>query len=154
MKFEKIPVIHTEDLATLLDWRMEALCSECEELTDAEREKLEEESRAYFLRHVPAGNHYAVLAAPGGEPVGCGALNFYTSMPGPGNPNGACADIVNLYVRPDFRGQGIATAIINHLKEIARRTGVTRIYIKARETAEDLFAHEGFIPVSGVMSTI
>ncbi len=154
MKIEKIPVVHTEDLSTLLQWRMESLRDQFSDLTDAQEEKLEAESRAYFLRHVPSGNHYAVLASPGGEAVGCGALNFYSSMPGPENPSGACADIVNVYVRPEFRGQGIATAIVNHLKEIARRAGVSRIYIKARQATSNLFDHEGFVPVPGVMTAI
>lgn len=152
MRTEKIPVVHTEDLATLVSWRMEALCSQCEEMTEAERLGLEKESRDYFLRQVPSGAHYAVLASPGGEAVGCGALNFYSAMPGPENPNGACADIVNLYVRPDFRRRGIATAIVEHLKEIARRVGVTRVYLKSRDVARDIFAHEGFIPLDGVMT--
>ena len=152
MKIEKIPVIHTEDLPTLIDWRMEALQSECEEFTEADKERMREESRSYFLRQIPTGNHYAVLASPGGEAVGCGALNFYSTMPTPENPTGACADLVNLYVRPTHRGQGIATAIIDHLKEIARRVGVTRIYIHTREAARSLMCHEGFVNVDGVMA--
>ncbi|MBD5163377.1 MAG: GNAT family N-acetyltransferase [Bacteroidales bacterium] len=152
MRNEKIPVIHTEDLTTLVNWRMEVLCNQCKEMTDAERERLESESRAYFLRQVPGGAHYAVLATPGGEAVGCGALNFYSAMPGPDNPNGACADIVNLYVRPEHRRQGIATAIVEHLKEIARRVGVTRLYLKTRDSALNIFAHEGFIPIDGIMT--
>ncbi|MDE6040817.1 MAG: GNAT family N-acetyltransferase [Muribaculaceae bacterium] len=153
MKFENIPVVHTEDLATLINWRMEALQSVDDGLTAAERERLEEEIKKYYLRSIPTGNHYAVLASPGGEAIGCGALNFYSAMPTRENPSGACADLVNLYVRPAFRRQGVATAIIDHLKEIARRVGVARIYIRTRDAARSLMSHEGFIAVDGVMVT-
>jgi putative acetyltransferase len=50
-----------------------------------------------------------------GEAAGCGGLKFYGQ---------AYAEIKRMFVRPDFRGQGLAKQILTHLEAQACQRGV------------------------------
>ena len=49
----------------------------------------------------------ACFAYVGNEIVGCGGICLYQEMPSPDNPSGGCAYLMNIYTRPEFRGQGV-----------------------------------------------
>lgn len=51
-----------------------------------------------------------VLVLTDGEPAGCGAIRYYSND---------SMEIKRMYVRPAFRGSGIASAILNELEKWA-----------------------------------
>lgn len=49
-----------------------------------------------------------------------------------------------LYVHPDFRGRGVARALLEHIEEAARTAGLHRLYTEASITARPVFEVMGF----------
>ncbi len=66
-------------------------------------EKLMAEGVAFFLIRV------------GDAPAGCGGVQLYGTE---------YAEVKRMYVRPPFRGQGLAKLMLEHLGDYARRRGV------------------------------
>ena len=73
-------------------------------------------------------------------------------MPTFHNPSGRCAYIMNMYVRPDYRRRGIATAILDLLVTDARERGAGRIALEATEAGRPLYEKYGFVPALSEMA--
>jgi amino-acid N-acetyltransferase len=56
---------------------------------------------------------------------------------------GAAGLLRSVAVDPDFRGQGIASALVEGVGELARRVGVSDLYLLTT-TARDYFSRRGF----------
>lgn len=148
---ETITIRRVEGLPTLMSWRMEVLKSVFGIEPGPEYDKLYWANRSYYGRAIPAGTHYAVVAEINGRPVGCGAICFHEELPSPENVSGRCAYIMNVYVRPQHRHQGVARHILNHLVEVARRTGCDKIYLETTRQARSLYADAGFRDIDDMM---
>ncbi len=77
-----------------------------------------------------------VARAPGGEFRGAVALELY----------GADALLRSLVVDAAARGSGLGTALVDAVLDLARRRGVTRLYLLT-ESAAPFFARRGFVAV-------
>ncbi|MDE4542503.1 ribosomal protein S18-alanine N-acetyltransferase [Thermoanaerobacterium sp. R66] len=58
--------------------------------------------------------------------------------------------ITNIAVHPDFRGQGVGSAIVEGLIELAKTKGITSMTLEVRESnlvAQSLYKKYGFRPV-------
>lgn len=55
--------------------------------------------------------------------------------------------IGRMAVLPAYRRQGVGTAILQYLLEIARQQGYSTIKISAQQRVEEFYARQGFIPV-------
>jgi GNAT superfamily N-acetyltransferase len=65
-------------------------------------------------------------------------------MPSPDNPTGKCAYLMNVYVRPKYRGQGYGRQIASWLVDQARQRGITKIYLESSECARMMYRKMGF----------
>ena len=88
--------------------------------------ELEAENRRYYQKELPQGGHIACFVYIGEEIVGCGGMCLYHEMPSPDNPSGKCAYLMNVYVRPQFRGHGIASRLVRWLVEQAREHQISK----------------------------
>ncbi|MGH9403373.1 MAG: GNAT family N-acetyltransferase [Terriglobia bacterium] len=97
---------------------------------------------AHELASLPGG--YAppsgrlLLAAVAGRPAGCVALRRIDSQAG---------ELKRLYVRPEFRGQGIGRALTNRVIEDAREFGYSRLRLDTLDSmaeAQSLYRSLGF----------
>ena len=68
-----------------------------------------------------AEDAYFAVARVGDELAGCGAVKFETAEYG---------ELKRIFVRPAFRRQGIARAIMSHLEQQARQRGVTLLRLE------------------------
>ncbi len=64
----------------------------------------------YHQFNKTAGLKYVIVAYDGQSPVGCGAIKEYAA---------GVMEVKRMYVLPERRGQGIATAILKRLEEWA-----------------------------------
>ena len=117
-----------------------AVLSECEEAFALVREYYEavnvvvREDREAFRQLYFAEGAGVWLAAEDGENVGCVAMRRLSR-------NGERAEIKRMYVRPTFRGRGIADLLIRELEDYARQCGYRWLYL---DTAKEMAAAAKF----------
>lgn len=81
---------------------------------------------------------YAVIAEVDGVAVGCGALRpkDQTSI-----------EVKRMFTHPEFRGQGVAQAVLSELEEWAKELGFERLLLetsKSLDAANRLYAAAGY----------
>lgn len=146
-----IVVSQIRDTETLMPWRMEVLHCVFSIPEDADTAALELANRRYYERHLPDGSHVACIATVGGEAAGCGGVCFQEEMPSPDNPYGRCAYLMNIYVRPTYRGKGVAQRIVRWLVGQALAQGTSKIYLETSGCARKLYAGLGFSYMKDMM---
>lgn len=98
--------------------------------------------REYFT----SGDHTTVLSFIDGKPAGCASMCYLTVMPTYEHPSGKRAKLMNVYMRPAFRKEGIASAMIGFLIEEAKDKGISEITLDATESGRKLYRKFGFEP--------
>lgn len=140
----EITIFELPDIERLIPWRMEVLRCVFALPAGEDTSALERQNRSYYEQHLADGSHIACLAAVGGTEAGCGGVCLYDEMPSPENPDGRCAYLMNIYVRPEFRDHGVAHRIVRWLVGQALAQGVTKIYLETSDAARGLYADLGF----------
>ncbi len=94
---------------------------------------------AHLLEQVRAGAKI-VLAEDSGVLVGFVAMSAPLAAEADGSPTETYVMISDLYVTPDRRRNGIATALTRRAEKIAREAGVSRVALKALSRNPDAIA--------------
>lgn len=133
-----------DDLEMLVTSRIEMLKAANPTLPDADFVKAAESCRIYYLKSLEEDIHIAYLAFDGDVFAGCGGVSFYQVLPNCKNPSGMNAYIMNIYTVPGFRGQGIATKIVDLLVKEALLRGIHEISLKATDMGRPVYERYGF----------
>ena len=136
------------ELDTLMLWRMEVLREVFTDSENVDWQALEVANRSYYRREIPNGGHIACMAEP---QIGCGGLCLYDEMPSPDNPTGRCAYLMNIYVRPEYRGEGYGKDIVTWLIREAQILGITKIYLESSACAKPMYSQLGFMDMKDYM---
>ena len=100
--------------------------------------------RDYFAKQL-AGNHFAAFFAEAeGKIVGTGGVVVYDVPPSPSNPSGAEGYVMNIYTAPDWRGFGVAHAIVDNLVRHAYKEGARRMWLRTSDFGESVYRRFGF----------
>lgn len=140
-----------EDLSHILDWRMEVLSCVFSEPESVIRENHYESNQEYFASHLNEDKLIFLFMEKDGKEVGCAAACLQQEMPSPDNPSGKNAYIMNVYVRDQARGQGLATELIQELIRILQSRGIEKIYLETTEMGRRLYTDCGFKPMKDYM---
>jgi GNAT superfamily N-acetyltransferase len=100
----------------------------------------------YFRDHTANGGFVSWLALDGAEIVGTGGMRLYDLPPKYDNPTGMNAYIMNIYVKPEYRRQGIGEKLFELVLNGARERGVTMVHLHATEAGAPLYRKFGFTP--------
>ena len=98
----------------------------------------------YLEDELNTGALSGVVAVLGERIVAVGLLSVFSVMPTRNNITGKRGYLFNFYIRPEYRRQGIATTILDKLKDEARRQGVCDLFLNAREMTIPLYEKAGF----------
>lgn len=143
-----IELCRVKDLDLLMRWRSEVL--RC--VFEAEPSgRLLSANAEYYRKHLLKGQHIAYVARLDGIEAGCGAVCLYEEMPSPDNESGLCAYLMNIYVRPNFRNKGVATALIKKLVGDALSLGCGKIYLETTEMGRSVYKKIGFNEMKGFL---
>jgi GNAT superfamily N-acetyltransferase len=114
--------------------------------SDAVLARIETVSRPLFGQSLTDGNYYALFAEreEGEEVVGGGGVLV---IPWPGTQPRK-AFVLNVYVEPEFRRQGIARDIMGALLEWCRGQGFDSVSLHASEEGRPLYEQLGFQPTN------
>jgi ribosomal protein S18 acetylase RimI-like enzyme len=99
--------------------------------------------RRYLEDHL--GRDLTVCVARDERIVGCAWLLEVEKPPSPHFPTGKTATVLNVYVFPDRRGQGIGTALLRRLADEARARGIEQVSLLATQAGADLYRRTGFV---------
>lgn len=88
----------------------------------------------------------AWMAEMDGRVVASAGLLWFPHPPGPNNPGGLEAYILNVFTQPEARRLGAARALMERLVEEAKAAGVRRIWLRASEDGRPLYESMGFRP--------
>ena len=136
------------DIDSLLKWRKEVIENVFGIIPD---ETLLEENKEYYKRHLRDNTHIAFIALKDGHEAGCGSACFSEELPSPDNPNGRCAYLMNIYVKPEFRESGMGHAIVKKLLEIAENRKCGKIYLETTSDGRSLYTSLGFHDLPDMM---
>lgn len=136
------------DVDEVMAWRREVIA--CVFRTEPSGELLEA-NREYFLRNGEGKGWIALMEEADGRGAGCGIICFREELPSPDNPSGRCAWLMNIYVRPEFRRQGVGRRIVGALVAEAHRRGCGRIGLETTPAGRALYLDAGFADAAGVM---
>ena len=97
----------------------------------------------YLEAHL--GRDLTVCIARDEQIVGCAWLLEVEKPPSPRFPTGKTATVLNVYVLPDWRGQGIGTSLLRRLADEARTRGIEQVSLLATQAGAALYRRTGFV---------
>jgi GNAT superfamily N-acetyltransferase len=110
-----------------------------------------EASRRYFDQAMSDGRYVAWFVCVGEDIVAGGGMQINTIPPRPG-PDGLMMRpgpqglIINVYVEEEWRRKGIASLLMRHMIDFARKTGIPSLTLHASEAGKPLYEQLGFAP--------
>ena len=140
-----------DDLNFLVESRVEVLRAANELSADTDMSEVERTSREYYQHALADGTHTAYLVYDGDAFVGAGGVSYYQVMPTYHGPSGWKAYIMNMYVKPEYRRQGIALKTLDLLVKDAKAKGVDAITLEATRMGRPLYEAYGFVPMESEM---
>ncbi|MFC4761598.1 GNAT family N-acetyltransferase [Dyella koreensis] len=128
------------DAGTLTDLRCAFLEEMGQHLPDGFADRL----RAWIEQAMGAGQLHAWLAELDGRTVGSAAVNPFPHLPSATYPTGQGWYLLNVYVKPGQRGDGIGSALMAAVGSAAREHGVDAVTLRVAPGARNLYERAGF----------
>ncbi|MCG8694277.1 MAG: GNAT family N-acetyltransferase [Minwuiales bacterium] len=139
------------DAAEFARFRM-LMFQEMGEIADAaEAEDFRRRMIPHLETVIADGSFVGWLAESGGTVLGAGGANVFHRLPTPTDRAGKELYLLNMYTVPDYRGFGIAAAIVEAAKALAREQGANRIWLTATDAGRPVYAKAGFVPTQSEM---
>ncbi len=107
-------------------------------------EKLDSELKAGTRYFFNSDNQTTLLAMDNDKAIGCATLCYIKLMPTFDHPLGNRANLMNVYVKSEYRKQGIAKRMVELLIEEARTRLVSEISLDATTDGRPLYEALGF----------
>jgi GNAT superfamily N-acetyltransferase len=104
----------------------------------------------YFAEHLSKDVHVWV-AEEDDQLVACCGLVLQTRPPTTHNLSGLESHILNMYTRPEYRGRGIGTRLVNEALAAARELGAGRVRLDASDMGRPVYEKAGFVPNGAAM---
>ena len=101
-------------------------------------------TREYFEVAVPSGDYVCVLAEAQSQVVGVGGIVIYRKPAQPLSPVGVEGYILNMLTVSEWRGKGVASAIVERLLDCAREAGAGLVWLRATEQGRPVYERFGF----------
>lgn len=93
-----------------------------------------------------AGDVAGFVADADSAVVGGGVGIIHRRLPGPGNPAGVFGYVQSMATNPDWRGQGIAGAVVEALLAWFTANGVATVDLHATAAGAPVYRKRGFTP--------
>lgn len=107
--------------------------------------------REYFAGAIANGSFVSFIAWDGDVPAACSGLSVVALPPSYGDLSGRKGYITNMYTRREYRKQGIARKLLDHLKDYAIAGGCSTLALNASDDGYPVYKKYGFEDVSGEM---
>ena len=105
---------------------------------------IDKELQRFFEKKTADGSLVEWLLEDNGKIVATAAILFIEFPPTYTNQAGVKGYITNMYTDPDYRGKGIASAMLDKLSDEAKKRGVTRLWLHASRLGKPVYRRFGF----------
>jgi len=113
-----------------------------------------EATRAYLTQSLMQGTFLAWVAENDQLIVATSGLALFERPPSPRNLSGKEAYVLNMYTLPQWRGQGLATALLQELMRYVIEASIGRIWLHATEDGRPIYEKAGFLAKSSEMELL
>ena len=110
-----------------------------------------EELTQYFEKKLADHSLVEWLLEDHGSVAATAAIAFFEFPPSYTNPSGVKGYITNMYTAPQYRGKGIASEMLEKLKEEAKIRGVQEIWLISSVYGRSVYKRSGFIEEDNYM---
>ncbi|MCR2805462.1 GNAT family N-acetyltransferase [Paenibacillus soyae] len=142
------------DVEELVELRM-ALLQEVGGLTNkTEIETVSHANKMYYEKHLKSEEYISFVAESQGKLIATSGLIIINRPPYLHNLLGMDAYIMNVYTIPTYRGNGIATALLDSCIEFAKNNHVGRIILTASADGLPVYEKRGFKRKSSAMELV
>lgn len=141
-----------DDLDVLVKLRL-ALLHEAE-LPKEEPTLVTTAIRDYLAKSVVTGEFVGFVGESDRLIIGTSGVVFFKRPPHYGNLSGVEAYIMNIYTRPQWRGKGVATALLGETINFIKKTEACRIWLQATEAGKPLYEKFGFTSTNNEMELL
>lgn len=142
------------DIENLVELRI-ALLQEVGNIKNQEEmEEVRSANKVYYEKHLNNGDFILFVAESQGKIIGTSGLIIIIRPPYLHNLLGIDAYIMNVYTIPNYRGKGIATALLDNCIEFARSNNVGRIFLNASADGKPIYEKRGFILKNAAMELV
>lgn len=132
-----------EDLDLVCRHRREMFTSM--ELSADVIEDMEQPFRSWLQAKIGSGGYFGFIACQDNEPVGGIGLMELEFPPHPLHPTTTKRGrILNLFVEPHLRGQGIAGQLIKAAEDAFRERGINYVVLHSSEMSRPIYEKEGW----------
>jgi GNAT superfamily N-acetyltransferase len=101
-------------------------------------------TRRFIEDEVAAGRMHSWLAEDGGQCVGIVSMLLWSRPPRPHDRGTLDAYIINMYVVPEHRGNGIGRHLLDACLTAAEEFGIGRLFLHATDEGRPLYESAGF----------
>lgn len=133
-----------EDIEELIELRIAYMKDDFGEVSDYQRECMEQQLPEYFRRKL--GEELIAFVARDGKKIVSVAYLHIIEMPA--NLlllNGLYGEVLNVYTEKEYRGKGLCTKLIQRLVEYGKERGLGRIDLSATKDGYPIYKKIGFV---------
>ena len=112
---------------------------------------IDEELNRFFEEKIADGSLVEWLVEEEGKIIATAAIFFIEFPPSYTNRTGMKGYITNMYTAPDYRGKGIAKALLGKLVDEAKIRGVHQIWLGASYLGKPVYKQFGFVEADEYM---
>ncbi len=99
----------------------------------------------FFHKKMEDGTLIEWVAIDKEEIIATAAIIFYDFPPNFINKSGIRGYIANVYTKPEYRGRGIATSLIDVVVEEAKARGIKKLWLGASKMGRPVYLKYGFV---------
>ncbi len=142
-----------EDVDQLVQLRL-LLFEETGELVERDVSAFAEAIHVFLIKSLPQKSFLAWIVESEHRIVACSGFVPFERLPVPENLLGKEGYILNMYTLPEWRGQGLATALLQAVISYAKETDIRRLWLHATDTGRPVYEKIGFIAEGDAMHLI
>ncbi|MCR4888217.1 MAG: GNAT family N-acetyltransferase [Ruminococcus sp.] len=136
-------IYKAENTAGLTDIRLEYLHEDFPDMTAEQADNIRAKLPLYYSEHLNR-DFFAYVAEDNGNIIGSAFLVVNEMPPNTNFPNGMTGTVLNVYVAPDYRRNGIAEKLMKMLISDAKVMQLDYIELKASDDGYHLYKKLGF----------
>lgn len=99
----------------------------------------------FFNQHLETDRYIQIVFEEDEKIVATGAIIIYQFPPSFDLENGLKAYVTNMYTVPNYRRKGLASKILEELKQYAKQKGALAMWLGASPLGEPVYLKSGFV---------